>query len=354
MSDIELPQFDISHSVKSGYTCPKMRLIVAEEGADLKQRWRIVMCSTHTTMEELLEVMRTKAGFPSPDTHFRRLVQQNHGRDLTIYQIQAGSKCATDVSMELDFYISSHPAEICMPGLLSYLPHIHVDLVLATSAAMRRTPIQNHSVYETIVPDACYPPPPIRQAVIIVDQAGVILNSVTCCGETFFPYALLPNEGGLELRAQYRFEYYVGDLKESEDILAARIKHNDEWMQVSKLVRELTTALQNSKAASEQLSDILINGAKDDALCDMSELAAMMIEQRRIHRELNVQTAKMPALQRQVVPKHQPNSGVRRSSWSSITMRFGEAWVVAGVRYRLVRLTPAVTEVYPQIDAVYA
>lgn len=106
------------------------------------------------------------------------------------------------------------------------------------------------------------------------------LNSLHFDGEDLFPSAILPDDGGVEFRSAYTYEYQAVS---EED----RLWYIDLLSQVAhcrKLLRDLPIALQNSETAMKE------HGASDDV--DLNTLGAMAVEQVRIRKEIaNQQTS---------------------------------------------------------------
>lgn len=118
-------------------------------------------------------------------------------------------------------------------------------------------------------------------------KAISILCSIAACaqggihfeGEELFPYRLLPNDGGVEFRSGFTYEYRI--VKEEDRL--ARGKLTEAIAHCQKLLADLPIALENSQTAMQQHSR-----AEE---VDLNTLGAMVMEQKRIQEEIDQQAA---------------------------------------------------------------
>jgi len=103
-------------------------------------------------------------------------------------------------------------------------------------------------------------------------------------GEELFPFRLLPDDGGVEFRSQYMYEYRViaDEHLAKQRSLAAQVAH------CQKLLVDLPIAKRNGEAAMQEHSE-------SDQV-DLNTLGAMFLEQKRIQQEIVDQTEKLKRL----------------------------------------------------------
>ncbi|MDR3571238.1 MAG: hypothetical protein P4L81_03495 [Candidatus Pacebacteria bacterium] len=130
----------------------------------------------------------------------------------------------------------------------------------------------------------------LRRSVLLVDAAtGLQQASVWYEGEEFFPVRLqiaaaaAPHVTGVEFRSRYLFEYR-GLTEEDSD---AQADLADQFEQCRRLLRELPKALAKSEVAVERLDD--------DA--DARQLGALVLEQKRLKKELAAQRSLLASLE---------------------------------------------------------
>jgi len=138
-------------------------------------------------------------------------------------------------------------------------------------------------------------------------------TSVVFQGEAMFPFRLLPDEGGVEFRSGYTYEYRA--LAEEDRLahaeLLARIAHCE------KLLTNLPIALKNSRAAMKEHS-------KSEEV-NLNTLGAIYMEQERIDAEIVCQGTRLKQLEAQVATAKAnfPSTSKLFKHQTAVTLPFG-------------------------------
>jgi hypothetical protein len=157
------------------------------------------------------------------------------------------------------------------------------------------------------------------------DDPSQSCNSITLDGEKLQPYRLLENNAGVELRGIWGFSW-VGPTKEdTEKHMQQLERHAKDIAHCRKLLRDLPVALKNSLEALDTAS------TKSQDELDLTELGAMVLEQRRIKDEIQSQQQQLSKLLEIPPPDRIPASSfVLRKLQSSLTLPFGRQTIDGG------------------------
>lgn len=133
-------------------------------------------------------------------------------------------------------------------------------------------------------------------------------------GEYLYPYRLLPDDSGVELRSAYTYEYRA--ITEEDRLAPAPVESHID--QCKKLLHDLPIALRNSELAH----------AKSDE-SDLNTLGAMFLEQVRIREEIATQQARLVQLEEEAAVARQSRTSAMKplQYQTTLTLPFGRTQV---------------------------
>jgi hypothetical protein len=217
-------------------------------------------------------------------------------------------------------------------------PHIGRANLQAASAHLKQIPaaqlvinsIQEQGAHQDAAITAA-----LRNQVCVVNLThDGLANQVTFDGEKLIPYRLLPNDGGVELRGKYVWGYQAASDEDAAAVHQAVEKRAADIAHCKKLADDLPIALANSQASLDR--------HVEEVDVDLSELGAMLLEQKRIQREIESQRIKLPQLEASLVPKLDQSKFVLHVSQSKMMLAFDTVYHLVRVQYHVIRPPAAV------------
>ena len=142
-------------------------------------------------------------------------------------------------------------------------------------------------------------------------------------------YAMLPSDAGVELRGNHVIQFRAASVEDADRINAAAKKRVDDIAHCKKLLIELPIALTNSEVALKAAVDA-------DEPAELSEVGAMVFEQKRIKQETESQKKRLVELDSSPLPKLDRTKFRAHQFFARVSMPFGIS-NLNGTRYHLLR-----------------